>query len=1048
MAAERQLIVGIGAPAGGAKALQAFFRALPAGSGLSFVVIMPAAEGQARAIPETLARCTAMPVHVARNGTAIKPDNVYVLDSNAVLTVRRGQLRLRQAQGAAGERHPIDMFLTSLAEDAGENAVGIILSGVGRDGPLGAKAIKARGGLTIAQQADDGVPRRPEMPAGAIAAGAIDLEIPVEAMGVKLLEYAQGLGHLDPYGQPLSRRQDIARARRTICDILLDQVGHNFSGYKERTMLRRIERRMQVLDVPDIESYISRLREDRAEVTQLFRDLLIGVTAFFRDREAFDTLAEKVIPGLFAGKGAADTIRVWVPGCSTGEEVYSIAILLLEHMQGLKTRPSVQCFATDIDDVAIAGARAASYPTAMLGGIGPERIARYFIGDGGVHALAKEVRDLCIFSSHSVIRDPPFSRIDLISCRNLLIYLHAELQMQLVPVFHYALRPGGYLFLGSSENLTRHGELFVPIDKRHRIFQRRDSAANLAGFSLVTLGTRPVQAHQRSLVRTLDGMPLRQSVERQILERFAPAHVVVNGAGDIVHYSTRTSKYLENAVGAPTRQVVAMARRGLQLELRSALNEAIETRRAQTRPGLTIDVDDRVQTVDLAIEPLPDHDGEPLFLIVFADVGALRGVDEQPDRRAMRDLAEFEVLEQELRDTRERLQSMGEEYETALEELKSANEELVSTNEELQSTNEELETSREETHSINEELITVNSELHRKVEELDRTNDDLRNLFESTPVGTVFLDRHMVIRTFTPAITPIFNLIAGDRGRPLTDIANDLEGVDLCQEIEAVLRSRQERERRVARRDRRAYYLMRILPDDTTSADGGAVVSFIDITPMVEFEQHLREFNAGADTMLRMVLQIADATLAGSAAGMSRLRSLGAIYKLLSRVGWTAIPLRDLVTEELGELGLATAARVALSGPAVALKPKAAIVIGLALHELVANARHYGALSSPKGRVTLDWTIETTTAESARLVLRWRELDGPPVQTPRHKGFGRTLFERRLPPEIGANAELGFATPGVEARIAVPVAGNIIVARNVAEMANACADGARCVAGT
>jgi two-component system CheB/CheR fusion protein len=707
LAEERHLVIGIGASAGGVEALQSFFRALPADDKLSFIVVMHLGEGRHSALPEILARCTSLPVLPVQNGMAIEPSHVYVLASPAVLTIKRGQLQLRQSGTVAHERHPIDVFLSSLAENYGENAVAIILSGAGHDGTLGTKAIKERGGLTIAQQADHSAPRHPEMPASAVASGAIDLDIPVEAMGAKLVEYADGLGRLDPDGQPRARRNDIARARQTICEILLDHVGHNFSGYKERTMLRRIERRMQVLDLHDIDRYITRLREDRNEVVQLFRDLLIGVTAFFRDKEAFDTLGEKVIPRLFAGKGAADTIRVWVPGCSTGEEVYSVAILMLEHMAGLKIRPSVQCFATDIDEAAISVARAATYPIAMLRDVGPERIDRYFTGDGTVYTLTKEVRDLCIFSSRSVIRDPPFSRIDLISCRNLLIYLDTDLQTQLVPVFHYALRPGGFLFLGSSENLTRHGDLFNPVDKRHRIFQRRDNAANLGGFSLVMPGTRPVHAQQRSVVRSIDGLPLRQSIERQILERFAPAHVVVNRAGDIVHYSSRTGRYLENASGAPTRQVVAMARRGLRLELRSALNDAIEARHSQARTGLTIDVDDRTQMVDLTVEPLSDLDGEPLFLIVFTDVGPPRGADEEPGRPEPRERADVEHLEHELRDTRERLQSTVEEYETALEELKSANEELVSTNEELQSTNEELETSREETQSINEELNTV-----------------------------------------------------------------------------------------------------------------------------------------------------------------------------------------------------------------------------------------------------------------------------------------------------------------------------------------------------
>ncbi|HWB51581.1 MAG TPA: chemotaxis protein CheB [Stellaceae bacterium] len=1032
MAEERQLIIGIGASAGGVEALQSFFRALPENGKLSFIVVMHLGEGRESALPEILARCTSLPVQPARNGAAIEPGHVYVLATNAVLTVKRGQIHLRQSSATARERHPIDVFMSSLAEDCGENAVAIVLSGVGSDGTLGTKAIKERGGLTIAQQPDHTVPRHPEMPASAIAAGAIDLEIPVEVMGAKLVEYADGVGRLDLDGQPRARRDDISRARQTICEILLDHVGHNFSGYKERTMLRRIERRMQVLDLHDIDRYIARLREDHSEVAQLFRDLLIGVTAFFRDKEAFDTLAEKVIPRLFAGKGAADTIRVWVPGCSTGEEVYSIAILLLEHMAGLKNRPIVQCFATDIDEAAIAAARAAAYPITMLREVGPERIDRYFTGDGTIFTLTKEVRDVCIFSAHSVIRDPPFSRIDLISCRNLLIYLDTDLQTQLVPVFHYALRPGGYLFLGSSENLTRHTDLFNPIDKRHRIFQRRDNAANLGGFSLVMPGTRPLPLHQRPAVRGIDGLPLRQSIERQIMERFAPAHVVVNRAGDIVHYSTRTGKYLENAAGAPTRQVVAMARRGLRLELRSALNEAIETHRIQARSGLTIDVDDRTQTVDLTVEPLPDIDGDPLFLIVFTDVGAPRGDDEPPAPPESRQRADVEHLEHELRDTRERLQSMVEEYETALEELKSANEELVSTNEELQSTNEELETSREETQSINEELNTVNSELHRKVEELDRTNDDLRNLFESTPIGTVFLNRHMVIRTFTPAITAIFNLIAGDRGRPLTDIANDLEGVDLRHEIEAVLRSRQGSERRVVRRGHRAHYLMRILPDHTASADGGVLVSFIDITPMVEFEQHLREFNEGADTMLQMVLQIADATLSvapqegtETEAGMNRLRCLSAIYKLLSRVGWNAVALRDLITDELGGLGLTIAARASLAGPSVSLKPKAAIVLGLALHELVVNARRHGALSVDAGRVALDWSVDGSGTDGAVLALEWRESDGPPARRPDQPGFGLTLFEHRLRDELGAQANVEATPTGIVARVAIPVGGNV-----------------------
>ncbi|MBV8492091.1 MAG: PAS domain-containing protein, partial [Alphaproteobacteria bacterium] len=712
---------------------------------------------------------------------------------------------------------------------------------------------KEQGGLTLAQLADDTAPRYPDMPAHAIASGAIDLKLPVQDMAGKLIEYVQGLGTLarrDNQG----RGDRIAEARQQICDILREELGHNFAGYKERTFMRRIERRMQLLDLRDIGKYVERLREDHAEGVQLFHDLLIGVTAFFRDTEAFDALSEQVIPHLFEGKGPTDSVRVWVPGCATGEEAYSIAVLLLEHMAGLKVQPKVVVFATDIDDPAIAVARAAHYPAAMLQDVTAERLDRYFSGDGVSYTVSKEVRDLCIFSSHSVIRDPPFSHIDLISCRNLLIYLDRDLQQQLVPVFHYALRPRGYLFLGTSESLTQHAELFGPLDRKHRLFQRRDHVAHQPLQLLLPAG-RQMLTEQRIAVRNHAALPLRHVVETRVLEQFAPAHVVVTRDGEVVHFSSRTGKYLENVPGTPSRNAVAMARRGLRLDLRTALSEAVETRQPVHRNGLRIEEDHRTQVVDLAVEPLPETDGEPLFLVIFCDVGVPLSRDRLLPILTSDQQASAEQLERELREARERVQSVVEEYETALEELKSANEELVSINEELQSTNEELETSREESQSVNEELNTVNSELQRKIEEADHANDNLRNLFEGTEIATVFLDKQLVIRSFTPAVKSIFNLKDIDRGRPLTDIVSELTDLDLRQELVPVLANGQTRERRIVRRDDKAHYLMRMLPYRTADRTvDGVLVTFTDITQIAAIEAYQRELTQRVDEILKMVV--------------------------------------------------------------------------------------------------------------------------------------------------------------------------------------------------
>src|SRR5215472_221843 len=790
-------IVGVGASAGGVEALEYLFKAMPPEPGMAFVIITHLAPKRESMLPEILARDTRMPVLVAEHDQLVRRDHIYVAPADSVLQIEKGRLRLRPISDGR-ERTPIDSFFAALAEDQAEHAIGIVLSGAGSDGTLGIKAIKEHGGLTLAQATDHSGPRHSSMPASAIASGLVDLAVPVETMPEQLATYIRTFDILD---KEVDKDEQAETTRNVICALLLDQTGHDFSGYKTRTFYRLIERRMQVLQIPSLAAYAERLRQDPSEVNTLFRDLLIGVTNFFRDTKAFEALEQMVMPRLFEGKGPSDTIRVWVPGCATGEEVYSLAIMLREQGEQSRSRAKVQIFATDIDEAALGVARTGRYPDTLLQGLSKERLERFFISEGTSYVINKPIRDMCVFSSHSVVRDPPFSRMDLISCRNLLIYLNSELQNHVIPIFHYALKPNGFLFLGTSENISQHGDLFTSIDKKNRVFQRREDGAAMPHLP-VLLRRHGVGGGGLAESRGPTGRSLRQSIEARVLERYAPAHVVVTREGDVINYSAGTGKYLEPPPGRPSRALMAMARKGLRLPLRSALHEAIESQRAAVRNNVELETDEKTEFVRITVEPVREEGNESLYLVVFNDHGA--PVPEERPAKSRKGKARdstLEHLERELRETRERLQSMAEEYETAIEELKSSNEEMVSVNEELQSTNEELETSKEELQSVNEELQTVNHELTVKIDELDRANSDLKNLYESTEIATVFLDRDLIIRSFTPAVTRIFNLIPSDRGRPLTDIAHNLDYAELPQDIQQLFGSRQPIERRINRRD-------------------------------------------------------------------------------------------------------------------------------------------------------------------------------------------------------------------------------------------------------
>ncbi len=824
-------IVGIGASAGGIEALQSFFRQMPLDCGMAFVIVTHLSPDRHSLLDEVIARFTKMPVKIAEDGVEVQPNEVYVLGEMATVGLENGRLRIEKQDAEKREHKPIDLFFTSLAMDRADYAAGVVLSGGDGDGTLGIKAIKERGGLTIAQVADGTSPRHPSMPQSAIATGLVDFALPVDEMAAQLIDFTRSFDLLNRMSVADQNGGDagLLAAQKEIYATLRSQIGHDFSGYKKRTFNRRVYRRMQVLQVDTIEGYVNRLRQSSAEASALFHDLLINVTSFFRDADAFHALETTVLPKLFEGRGADDTVRIWVPGCSTGEEVYSIAILVREAMAKLQAVPRVQIFATDIDERSLAIARAARYPAPLVGNVEAGRLARYFTRDGAHYIVAKDVRDICIFSAHSVIKDPPFSRMDMISCRNLLIYFGQEVQAQVIPTFHYALKPNGFLFLGTSENISQFGDLFVAVDKRQRLFRaREDGRSSMRVPFAIDLVNSLVKADGRA-ARAATGVSLRQGVDDYVMDQFAPPHVVVNADGDVVYYSARTGKYLEAAPGMPSRQILSMARKGLRLDLRTALREAADRRVMVMREHIALEADaDRVQMVNLTVAPMPERGEDSLFIIMFNDSGPLVSRDEALLRGRGNDES-LVHLERDLREARERLQSMIEEYETALEELKSSNEELVSVNEELQSTNEELEASKEELQSLNEELQTVNIELTTKIDALDRSNNDLRNLFESTQVATVFLDQNLAIRNFTPPVARLFNIRRGDRGRPLADLASRMDYPDLHKDIEKALKSGEAIERRVVSENE--TFLARFSPYlDSEGRTEGVVATFLDVT--------------------------------------------------------------------------------------------------------------------------------------------------------------------------------------------------------------------------
>jgi two-component system, chemotaxis family, CheB/CheR fusion protein len=829
-------IVGIGCSAGGLEALEKFLTHVPADSGMAIVIVQHLAPDHGSALPQLLQRLTPMTVVEVADGMAVQSGHVYVIPPNHDLSLFHGKLHLLDPASPRGLRLPIDFFFRSLAEDQREKAIAVILSGMGSDGVFGLRAVKEKGGLTLVQE--PATAEADSMPRSAIEAGVADIVSPPESLAGRIADYFRHPLHEMQQEPP--QAAEILSALDRVVILLRDRSGNDFSLYKTNTLYRRIERRMAVHQIADLEGYVRYLRGNPQEMDLLFKELLIGVTRFFRDPEVWEILRAEAIPSLLARHPYGGALRAWVPACSTGEEAYSLAIIFREVMEELKpeARFTLQIYATDLDRDAVIQARSGCYPDNIAADVSPERLARNFLPEeGGGYRIGKGIREMVVFAPQNIISDPPFTKLDLISCRNLLIYFGAQVQKQLLPTFHYALNPGGLLLLGSAETTGNFGHLFSPINNKARLFRRRDRAPSVE--ELAFPGKVPQMTAPASPPSPGSGEEdLGQLTDQLIQQNFSPAAVLVNADGDILYISGRTGKYLEPAAGKTNMNIHAMAREGLREALLGMVRKASKESHPVHLNGLRVGTDGGTQIVDVTLQAVERP--APLrgrVIVVFRDVvtpPARRGTGKRIAAETHRE------LEQELTQAREALQVTQEEMQTTVDELKSSNEELQSTNEELQSANEELTTSKEELQSLNEELQTVNAELQSKVDDLTWVRNDMTNLLNSTEIATVFLDNEMRLRRFTTHATRLFKLIPGDVGRFLSDIVSDLDYPQLQDDAHTVLRTLAFQENVVTTHDGR-WYRVRIMPYRTQeNIIDGVVITFIDITEIKKLEAELR----------------------------------------------------------------------------------------------------------------------------------------------------------------------------------------------------------------
>jgi two-component system CheB/CheR fusion protein len=1111
---------------------------------MAFVLVQHLDPQHQSMLVELLRPQTTMSVTEAKDGVAVVANTIYIIPRDATLTIRGGVLRVETPAPERQRRRPINTFFSSLAEDQGEWAVAIVLSGVGTDGSLGVRTIKEHGGLTIAQAEFDHQALQ-GMPSSAAATGFVDVVLPIEAMPGKLIDYQRHLNEVAAHKDGDGARHDVAGGLAQIVALLRARTGHDFSGYKEKTLIRRVQRRMQLLRIEAATSYVERLKVEPRELDLLFHEFLIGVTEFFRNQESFRALAE-VIPKLVADKGPDEQVRIWVPGCATGEEVYSIAIMMRE-ARDWKAGPKVVIFGTDIDAEAVAVARAGRFDK-LPPGLSIERFTRWFVKDGDAYCPIKEIRDLCVFSEHNLIKDPPFSKLDLISCRNVLIYFNNELQHHVLRTLHYALRPGGYLFLGPSESTTREAKLFVAVDMKHRILQRRDVVPRLPNvFSPGIAGApnRPDAARQAMAENAVDARA------RRALEPFSPAYFVIDARNEIIRFSgAETGHYLQPSSGPPSLNLFAILRKGLRQTVRIALQQARAQQHGVTRENLSVRIDGHNRSVTLIIEPIGESHETGLWVLAFRDIGHGTPTTAMPAGDA-----NVQALKQELYETKAQLRDTINDMEQNVEQTRAATEEYQSVNEELQASNEELETAKEEMQSINEELQTLNVELNSKNQSLLQLNSDLQNLMDNTEIAIVFLDQVLHIKNFTPAIANIFPLRDGDRGRPLMQIVSNLIDCDVARDLGNVQRTLAtvEREVRIKQVDANSTWLMRMRPYRTVdNRIDGVVVTFVDISAIAlanaERERFATLARASGDAILGLTLDGVVETWSPGAErllGYTSKEMIGGSISILAPEGYAdeqrgilerirrgeevapfdslrrrkdgglvhvalrAAPIlspqmvpigisetmRDiservkaeehnrLLTRELAHrsknllsLVLATMNQTAqhstsvkdfakrcedrllaishaqelliagkwkgaavadvmrmslkpfvvseasleMHGPDICLTADAVNAFSLVLHELATNASKFGALTKPEGKIVVDWQLDAAAVPSRRFRMSWREIGGPPVVPPQHRGFGHDIIAELPKHELAAEVALEYLPGGLRWRLNMP----------------------------
>ena len=913
-------IVGIGASAGGLEAFEQFFRTIPPDSGMAFVLASHLDPDHDSLLTEILQRATTMPVVEAQDQMKVEPNRVYVLPPNREMAIFHGALQLNEPDMPRGQRMVIDSFLRSLAEDQGEKAIGIILSGTGTDGTLGLRAIQGAGGITLVQE--PATAKYDGMPVSAIHAGYATYTLPVEKMPEQLLNIKRNLFVVREAQPTPSDENGTSR----ILMQLRSGTGHDFSQYKKSTIGRRIERRMSQHNIENTGIYARYLKEHPPEVQLLFKELLINVTSFFRDPEAFIALKDDILPLLLKDKPENYVFRVWVAGCATGEEAYSIAMLLRELMDERHLDFKTQIYSTDLDDDAIAVARAGVYPPNIAQDVTPERLRRFFIKEEAGYRVKKEIREMVVFATQNIIKDPPFTKLDLLSCRNLMIYLEPELQNRVIPAFHYALKPGGVLFLSPSESIGNHVELFTALNRKWKFYQTAPTVASTRAVMNSGLSWTKDSPTQRpdEVIAKIKETDFAELTRRALLQSYAPASVVTNSKGDILYVHGDTGKYLRPAPGQASFNVIEMAREGLQMELRNAILAAAENGMPTLNREVSFGSKSEFICASFSVRPLPAADASQRMLLVsFQEVA--NALSEKPAIKTSvakgkpargkvaavsAEQLRIEELDRELAYTKENLHATIEEQQASNEELKSTNEEMQSTNEELQSTNEELETSKEELQSVNEELVTVNAELQNKIEQLAGMQNDMKNLLDNINIGTVFLNDGLNIKRFTREAVQVYRLVASDVGRPLGDIKSNIKDDDLLADAQAVLDSLVPREREVSTASG-AWYLARIQPYRTLdNVIDGVVLTFTDISKRMQAEAAMKDARELAESIVNtvreplIVLDAASKVISASRSFYENFKvapqdTVGRqLYELGNRQ-WDIPKLRELLETEL-----------------------------------------------------------------------------------------------------------------------------------------------------